>query len=380
MEKLKEIIKKSLVKTYWVETSKKFENSSEYPQEFEQRFGNTSVNTIVLDEYLINSDKIDVLHNFLRGNGFDTTQQYKINDYSLGFYYNENRMIMLRCAFGNPDKKIEDDTEDENNIGVFDTHATSIAISFCPLRKNKESVQSFLYGLIDLDILFIPNLEKNLYMIAQDAKGLFKQKTSFNNIEIKDEKYELYYGDGFPHDKILDFFDSESDNLMLFYGIPGSGKTNYIKNLILKADQDIIYVPPSMVNIIAEPSFVTFMLQNQGSVLIIEDAEQILCNERSSATTNILNLTDGFLKDALKLKIIATMNADISGIDTALTRKGRLHLSHHFDKLSIENANRLAQYCDIEHTFDEETALCDIFNCAKFSSPLKREKRSIGFV
>lgn len=379
MEKLKEIIKKSLVKTYWVETSKKFENSSEYPQEFEQRFGNTSVNTIVLDEYLINSDKIDVLHKFLRGNGFDTTQQYKINDYCMGFYYNENRMIMLRCAFGNPDKKIEDDTEDETVIG-FETHNASIAVSFCPLRKNKESIQSFLYGLVDLDILFIPNSEKNLYMIAQDAKGLYKQKTSFNNIEIKDDKYELYYGDGFPHDKILDFFDSESDNLMLFYGIPGSGKTNYIKNLILKAEQDVIYVPPSMVNIIAEPSFVTFMLQNQGSVLIIEDAEQILCNERNSATTNILNLTDGFLKDALKLKIIATMNADISGIDTALTRKGRLHLSHHFDKLSIENANRLAQYCDIEHTFDEETALCDIFNCAKFSSPLKQEKRSIGFV
>ena len=73
------------------------------------------------------------------------------------------------------------------------------------------------------------------------------------------------------------------------------------------------------------------------------------------------------------------MNADIKAIDKALLRKGRLHLSHHFDKLSLEDANRLAEYCGINHTFREDIALCDIFNIEEFESPLKKQERALGF-
>jgi SpoVK/Ycf46/Vps4 family AAA+-type ATPase len=177
----------------------------------------------------------------------------------------------------------------------------------------------------------------------------------------------------------MKFFEDKSNNLMVFYGPPGCGKTNFIKNMITKCENDVIYVPPSMVSIISEPSFVSFMLQNQGCTLIVEDAEQILCGDRNSATTNLLNLTDGFLKDSLKIKVVATMNADIKAIDSALLRKGRLHISHHFGKLSVKDANRLGEHCGISHIFDDEIALCDVFNVEEFDSPLKQQERAIGF-
>jgi hypothetical protein len=375
MSKLKTIIYKSLENVFWVSQQGKFIGSSEYPQEFEQKYGNISHVSLAIDDYIFDKHQIEKIHDFLRKWGFDVTQQFKINEYNTGYYFCDDLTLMIRATFGMPEDKVEKDDNDLEEL----LPSGSITISFSPMIKNRGRIEEFLKDFVDGEFLFIPTSEKNFYMIAQTQHGLTKQKTSFKNIPIKDDRYDLYYGEAFPHEKILKFFEEESNNLMVFYGHPGCGKTNYIKNLITHCDEDVIYVPPSMVNIIAEPSFVSFMLQNQGNVLIVEDAEQILCGDRSTATTNILNLTDGFLKDSLKLKIIATMNADIRAIDDALLRKGRLHLSHHFDKLSIKEANRLAEHCGIEHTFTEEIPLCDIFNLEEFESPLKKQERALGF-
>ena len=378
MTKLKTIIDKSLENVFWVSHSGKFLGSSDYPQEFEQKYGNISYASLAIDDYLFDKQQLERIHDFLRKWNFDVTQQYKINEYNTGYYYCDDLTLMVRATFGMPEDKVEkEDDDDGPAFGVSPNNG--ISISFSPLVKNRKMIEEFLKEFVDGEFLFLPASEKSFYMIAQTQHGLTKQKTSFKNIPIKNDDYSLYYGDDFPHEKILKFFDEESNNLMVFYGHPGCGKTNYIKNLITHCDEDVIYVPPSMVNIIAEPSFVSFMLQNQGNTLIVEDAEQILCGDRSTATTNILNLTDGFLKDSLKLKIIATMNADIRAIDDALLRKGRLHLSHHFDKLSAKEANKLAEHCGIEHTFTEDIPLCDIFNLEEFESPLKKQERALGF-
>lgn len=377
MSKLKETIKKALERTYWVNSVGEFKNPSDYPQEFEQKFGNISLNTIILDDYLVDARRLNDIHDLFRKWKFDVTHQYKINDFKAGYYFNEFLYLMVRCNFGLPENKI--DKEDDEDVEFVGLESGVVSISFCPLLKNKNAIEQLLGELIDMNILFVPDSEKNFYMIAQNAQGLYKQKTTFNNIEIKDGEYPLYYGDEFPYEKIMKFFDDKSNNLMVFYGPPGCGKTNFIKNMITKCENDVIYVPPSMVSIISEPSFVSFMLQNQGCTLIVEDAEQILCGDRNSATTNLLNLTDGFLKDSLKIKVVATMNADIKAIDSALLRKGRLHISHHFGKLSAKDANRLGEHCGISHIFDDEIALCDVFNVEEFDSPLKQQERAIGF-
>ena len=377
MSKLKEKIERALENIYWVNSEGNFKIVSEYPQDFEQKFGNISFNTLFFEEYLIDCNRISDFHDFLKKWDFDVTQQYKINEYTSGTYFCDDFKIMIKAKFGKPDNKVEKDDDGEYPMG--DSNG-DVMIQFAPILKNKEIVEKFIREFLNEDFLFLPMEEKSFYMVASGSHGLYKKKTTFKNIEIKDDRYDLYYGSAFPHEKITKFFDEDSENLMILYGIPGSGKTNYIKNLIVNCDRDVIYVPPSMVSIISDPGFVSFMLQNQGNVLIIEDAEQILSQERNSATQNILGLSDGFLKDSLKLKIICTMNADIKTIDPALLRKGRLYLSHHFDKLSVVDANKLAKYCGIDHVFDEDITLCDIFNLDAFESPLKKQERSIGFL
>ena len=78
--------------------------------------------------------------------------------------------------------------------------------------------------------------------------------------------------------------------------------------------------------------------------MLIEDAEEVLSIDRNSATNNLLGLTDGFLKDSLGLKVIATFNCDIGRIDPALMRKGRMFLEYHFDKLTIDECKELGTY------------------------------------
>ena len=111
-------------------------------------------------------------------------------------------------------------------------------------------------------------------------------------------------------------------------------------------------------------------MQHPNTILIVEDAENII-RDRSKdtiianqAVSNLLNLSDGLLGDAMHQQIICTFNCDVSGIDPALLREGRLIVEHKFEKLSIENARRLCRELNIpddgEH-IHESTSLAEIY-------------------
>jgi hypothetical protein len=221
--------------------------------------------------------------------------------------------------------------------------------------------------------------EHKFYMIAQSNSGLYNIETTCKAVDIKDNRYDLYYGADFPHDKFVEFVTGTTNNFMLLHGDPGTGKSNYIKNLVGMSKRDVIYIPPSMLAAIARPDFVSYMLNNKGKILLIEDAEQVLSVDRNSATNNLLGLTDGFLKDSLDLKVIATMNAPLNQIDPALMRKGRLHFEYKFDKLNVNEARKLAEFLELERTIDKDMTLAEIFNNEDVAIENSFEKKVIGF-
>lgn len=120
-----------------------------------------------------------------------------------------------------------------------------------------------------------------------------------------------------------------------------------------------------------KPGFLPFLMRYPNSILIVEDAENIIRDRAqdtiiaNQAVANLLNLSDGLLGDAMHQQIICTFNCDMRSIDSALLRDGRLVIEHKFDKLSIDNARRLCAALGIPgHGEDihESVSLAEIYS------------------
>jgi hypothetical protein len=124
--------------------------------------------------------------------------------------------------------------------------------------------------------------------------------------------------------------------LVLLHGKPGTGKTSYIRYLIASVKKDVIFLPPSMASNITNPSLMALLIKNPNSIFVIEDAENIIIDRETSdqsPVSTLLNISDGLLSDCLNIQIICSFNTDISKVDSALMRKGRLIAKYEFREL-----------------------------------------------
>ncbi|MEJ7658644.1 MAG: hypothetical protein WKG07_02960 [Hymenobacter sp.] len=65
----------------------------------------------------------------------------------------------------------------------------------------------------------------------------------------------------------------------------------------------------------ADPEFINLLHDNANSILLIEDAEELLTKRSatgSNAVSNLLNLSDGLLSDGFHIQIVCTFNADLT--------------------------------------------------------------------
>lgn len=348
--------------TNWIEStsSHQYKIIPEYPNDFRSMFGLIPASYMYLSDVCLKRKKFSILRNFLIKEGFSQHEE----GFSSYKYVHFSKKIII---FGD----IDDSNDDIDN-------ETELLIHFCPLEENKEFLNSLIKILKKCLVKKIIR-ENNFFMVAQSDRGLYNHETKFKPIPIKDNRYDLFYGKEFPHDKITKFVTDETDNLLLLHGDPGTRKSNYIKHLIHSSKRKVIYIPPSMLSVIASPSFISYIMDNAGSLLLIEDAEEVLSCDRNAATNNLLGLTDGFLKDCLDLKVICTFNCDFGKIDPALTRKGRMYLEYKFDKLSVEESKELAEFMDLNVNITGPMSLADIFNVEQNSFSDSFETRRMGF-
>lgn len=219
-------------------------------------------------------------------------------------------------------------------------------------------------------------------------KVLSRNSSNFYTEEVRTEGFESdiskMYNDDF--NEINDLIEAslvvDKAGLILLHGVPGTGKTSYIKSLISKHEnKSFIFIQNEFINELLHPDFISFLLKHQNSILIIEDAEKVLTSREqvneSSVVSTILQLTDGLFSDYLNIKIICTFNTGIDKIDKALLRKGRMIAYHEFKPLVPEKADELLRSMD-HKTSNTEMTLADIFNNQNKNFD-QTEKRKIGF-
>ena len=189
-------------------------------------------------------------------------------------------------------------------------------------------------------------------------------------LEIKPTQLDidLYYNDDF---KVVDEvirarLEKENDKgIILLHGLPGTGKTTYLRHLIGNMRKRILFVSPGVAGNLMNPEFIDLLIDNPNAVLVIEDAENIIMDRKinsNSSVSNLLNISDGLLSDCLNVQIICTFNSALHLIDSALLRKGRLIAKYEFNKLGAVKAQRLSDHLGFTNKIDKPMTIAEIAN------------------
>lgn len=308
--------------------------------------------------------------------------------HTIAYSHKNDRLYEHEGCFFHPKFRLfiltNEDLSNDYDEYIFDSGLLKVtAVYYQPTDANASQNMRYVF---DNYLQKYVSTEAKVSILFKETHG-FVFKT--HRIKPFTINLDTMYADDFKsvHAHIKHSLINDNKGVVLLHGIAGSGKTNYIKWLTSQVpDKKFIFVPTNMIGYLTNPEFMSLLIDNKNSVLVLEDcenyiAERTVDNANTDVVSSILNIADGMLSDILECQFICTFNSDISKIDSALLRKGRLIAEYKFKELSVEKSNAFLTSMGSGTVVDKPHSLAELTNFDNVAYKEKEaEKPKFGFI
>ena len=197
-----------------------------------------------------------------------------------------------------------------------------------------------------------------------------------------------------------DFRPSHGGQILLWQGIPGSGKTFALRALCREwrdwCTAEYIVDPDNAFG--ENPAYLMQLLlgssdeseapddgKAQWKLLILEDTGELIGEqakaEAGQGLSRLLNVADGFLGQGLRVLVLITTNEEIKKLHPAVSRPGRAASVILFEPLTALEAHTWLSRHDLGDKWSPEIpkTLADLYAVAEQYPKLGDEKKVVGF-
>lgn len=175
------------------------------------------------------------------------------------------------------------------------------------------------------------------------------------------------------YSRIIDLYDNDTaGNIIVWHGIPGTGKTSAIRSLMqsLKEVSEFHYIVDPERFYGDDPSYlIQVLLQarqtKEHRLFILEDTGEMLHKDAKDhvgqALSRLLNTADGLIGQGTGVKMLMTTNDSINELHPAIVRPGRCLSEVHFQALPVDQANAWLTKHGIDDHVTQPTTLGELY-------------------
>lgn len=197
----------------------------------------------------------------------------------------------------------------------------------------------------------------------------------------------------------------DAGRLVLWHGVPGTGKTHAIRSLIWEGRKwgrfHYITDPESFFN---SPGYMMQVLMSgntsglpmasdddeegavreKWNVILLEDCGELIAAEARTTTgqglSRLLNAVDGLLGQGMRIVLLITTNEPLAGLHEAVTRPGRCAQVLEFPAFPRAEANEWLAAEGVDTRVDQDQTIAQLFSAKAVLLPQRRKKtKAMGF-